>query len=318
MVEAHFSLRLLPSIVHRFARTKGKYTMYFVVSTGRSGTKTLATLLSLTGGCVCMHEPFPQLIMESSAYRYGTISDVELLDLLRETRSPHVDGSIYCESNQTLSLIIPLLSEAFPEARFLWLIRNGLDMVASAYAKQWYSGHSENHDRYEDCPPIERAWIDGRIRGDQCGDMSPDAWRRLDRFRRCCWYWDYVNRTIEDDLTQYAANRFELLRLEDLNERLPELLSWMGLKATITPVAKRTNVGKRKPYPWTEWSDAQRAAFEATCGELMDRLYPAWRTAAGQWAGIPYSRPASPIATIASMHRLVKWANVLLSPNRSR
>ena len=125
--------------------------MFFVLTTGRSGSKTVAHLLSLVGGFTCLHEPAPELIPESSAYRYGKAPADAVEKLLVETRSPHLDGSEYCESNQTLSLVIPALVRAFPQARYIWLIRNGLDMVASAYSKQWYSGHSENHDRYEDC-----------------------------------------------------------------------------------------------------------------------------------------------------------------------
>jgi hypothetical protein len=290
--------------------------MFFVVSTGRSGSKTTAALLSLISGCICLHEPAPELILESSAYRYGTITEPELRRLLKETRSPYLNGSVYCESNQTLALIIPLLCKVFPQARYIWLMRNGLDMVASAYAKQWYSGHSENHDRYEDCPPIERAWIDGRIEGDRCGDMNRLEWLQLDRFGRCCWYWNYVNRLIETDLERYASNRYELLRLERIDQRLPQVVHWMGLNAVIIPTAKRINVGKRVPYPWLDWTAQERATFEHWCGDLMDRLYPGWRTSGGDWVGVQYSKPSGLHAKIACMHGFVRHMNALFAPNR--
>jgi len=258
------------------------------VSTGRSGTKTLAQALDALEGCVCPHEPAPELILEFSAYRYGTVSRDELVQILLATRYPQVKDSIYCESNQTLSLIIPALVAAFPQARFIWLMRNALDFVASAHEKQWYTGHSENHDRYEDCPPLERAWIDGRIVGDRCGDMKTHEWNNLVRFGRICWYWSYINRLIEEDLGRYAPDSFRLIRLEEIEVKLRELVRWMGLQASILPEIGRFNVGKREPYHWSKWTSQQRVLFEKWCGDLMDRFYPKWRRAEGKWQGVPY------------------------------
>ena len=278
---------------------------------------TIANTLSLIDNCVCPHEPSPELILESSTYHYGNMSDDEIKGILRETRHHTIDGSIYCESNQTLSLLIPVLTDVFPDARYIWLIRNGLDVVASVYQKQWYTGHSENHDRYEDCPPIERAWIDGRIEGDRCGDMSTIEWNKLVRFGRCCWYWSYVNRIIESDLNKYAAGRFKLLRLEELDMELSKVIRWMGLKAAIVPTAKRYNVAKRNPYYWTMWTDQQRATFDYWCGNPMDRFYPAWRTHSGEWKGVEYHYHSGLLARLRSNHNFVKWINILLARNKT-
>lgn len=265
--------------------------MFFILSTGRSGTQFIAKLLSSVRGCVCSHEPAPELILESSGYRYGTVVKSELVKILRDTRSPTVDGFIYCEANQTLSLIVPALNKAFPEARYIWLIRNGLDFVASAYQKQWYSGHSENHDRYEDCPPLEKMWIDGRIQGDRCGDMNTDEWEKLDRFGRCCWYWSYVNRIIEHDLKMHCADDFMSVRLEEIDREFDNLVEWMGVEPLNAATMRRSNIAKKIPYHWTEWSKEQRRVFELWCGNLMDRFYPDWRIYTNESAKI-YVVPA--------------------------
>lgn len=292
--------------------------MFFIVSTGRSGTVTLAQTLSLIDGCIGVHEPAPQLIMESAEYRYGSVDERRLREILVESRHPRVRGSVYCESNQTLSLIIPVLIDVFPQARFVWLIRNGLDQVASAYSKQWYSGHSENHDRYEDCPPLERTWIDGRIEGDRCGDVSREVWQSLDRFGRCCWYWSYVNRLIGADLGALASEHFNLVRLEDLEAQLPELLDWMGLKTVLLPTPKRLNKGKRSAYPWTAWTPEERASFEEWCGPLMDRFYPGWRTSDGTWKGVEYRSRQRLGSNIGERDRIVAWVNRRFARNSTR
>lgn len=274
---------------------------------------TIAKTLSLINNCMCLHEPSPELILESSAYRYGNISVDEIKGILRETRHHTIDGSIYCESNQTLSLLIPVLTDVFPYARYIWLIRNGLDIVASAYQKQWYTGHSENHDRYEDCPPIERAWINGRIEGDRCSDMSSDEWDALSRFGKCCWYWSYINGVIKNDLKTYALDKYYFLRLEELDEQMGKLINWMGFKVAITPLAGQHNIAKKTPFHWTDWSAEERKIFERFCGQLMDRLYPSWRTSSGVWKGLDYRPTTGFFGGIRRNHKVVKWLNNMLT-----
>ena len=184
-------------VEHQILKQVREKNIFFILSTGRSGTKTIAE--SLSG--------LPD-------YRYGRLKDESLRQFLLETRQPIVNGEVYGESNQTLSLIVPVLAKSFPKAKFIWLIRSGLDVVSSIFSRQWYTGHSANHDRYEDCPPLEKAWIDGRIMGDLCGDVPFAKWKKMNPFARCCWYWAYVNRTIEKDLSDHCLvgshNRLKL------------------------------------------------------------------------------------------------------------
>ncbi|MFQ5509840.1 MAG: sulfotransferase [Leptospirillia bacterium] len=263
----------------------------FIVSTGRSGTTTLSRLLSQVEGCVCPHEPEPVLIAESSGYRYGDVSAADVAEVLAATRSASVDGKLYCESNQTLSLLIPVILQVFPHARFVWLIRNGMDVVSSAYQRQWYSGHNDVYERYEDCLPIQQAWIDGRVQGDRCGDVEASVWAAMSRFEKCCWYWGYVNRTIEADLNAHAAGRFHTLCLEELGEALPGLLAWLGFEGREPPPAQVTNVSRNEPYHWTGWSEDELAAFTRQCGPVMDARYPSWRQVVGSEGGRLFVAP---------------------------
>lgn len=286
----------------------------FVISTGRSGTTSLARTLTLVGNLDCLHEPAPELILESSGYRHGTTSAETVRRLLLQTRRAEC-GQRYCESNQTMALLIPEIVGAFADAAFVWLIRDGRDVVASAMQKQWYTGHSENHERYEDCPPIERAWIDGRIRGDLCGEVAPAAWRAMSRFEKCCWYWSYVNRTIAEDLAAHASTRFFRLHLERLNSQIGPLLGWLGLRTVITPVAKVHNRAKRPPYHWSRWTAEERASFVRWCGRLMDEDYAGWRDGE-TWRALPRER-TPPLDRILNANTMVvKTLNAALAKNR--
>jgi glycosyltransferase involved in cell wall biosynthesis len=266
--------------------------IFFVLSTGRSGTKTIAESLSGLPDCLCQHEPAPQLILESSAYRYGRLEDERLRQFLLETRQPIVNGKVYGESNQTLSLIVPVLAKSFPNAKFIWLIRNGLDVVSSIFARQWYTGHSANHDRYEDCPPLEKAWIDGRIMGDLCGDVPFAKWKKMNPFARCCWYWAYINRTIEKDLSDYCqVGNYRKLKLENFDQSFPEIAKWLGFGQISNQKTGRYNRAHYKLYSWQKWTLEERKTFLYWCGPLMDRLYPDWRILnQGFFDGLNYTR----------------------------
>jgi glycosyltransferase involved in cell wall biosynthesis len=253
--------------------------IFFVLSTGRSGTQTIARSLSELPDCVCLHEPAPQLILESSAYRYGRLDGKKLKQFILQTRCPVFNGKLYGESNQTLSLITPVLAASFPKAKFIWMIRNGLDVVSSIFSRQWYTGHSANHYHYEDCPPIEKAWVDGRIMGDLCGDVPFAKWKSMNPFARCCWYWAYINLTIEKDLSDFcSAGSYRKIKLEELDRDLPELVEWLGFGQAPDLKSGNYNRAHYNLYPWQKWTSEERKTFLYWCGPLMDRLYLDWRT----------------------------------------
>lgn len=287
----------------------------FVVTTGRSGSTTISAALSLMDRCECFHEPKPALIREASLYRYGEMKKENLKTMIGKSRPKSKSGKIYCESNQKLSLIIPVLKEVFSGARFLWLIRNGLDFVASAEQKRWYARESEDGVPYEQCSSIVQDWIDGRIEGDRCGEVSPEHWNEMSHFERCCWYWDYVNTVIRNDLKRYASGNYARLRLEDINIDLSRVLSEIGLNHLVAPAPARHNTAVNQPYHWTDWNQKEKNIFEKWCGETMDCVYPSWRRDDGTWVGVNYSSEVGISGFFRRRYRLVKWVNSLLAPN---
>jgi glycosyltransferase involved in cell wall biosynthesis/tetratricopeptide (TPR) repeat protein len=252
--------------------------MLFILSTGRSGTKTIADYLSTLNGCDCLHEPEPRLILESSNFRYGRLNQNELVGTLRRRRPLECLNSIYGESNQTLSLIIPALNEAFPKARYIWLIRNGLDVVASAVGRNWYTDRSMDGKTYNQCSRIEQEWIDGRVQGHLCGDVSKAEWELMSPFEKCCWYWGYINRLIEKDLQSLISPSARLLvKLEELEISAGSIARWIGLDAEENLLVPHQNRAHYPVFSPKWWSDSQWKSFDRWCGSLMDQLYPSWR-----------------------------------------
>lgn len=264
--------------------------MFFVLTTGRSGSQTMARVLSQSPNCVCPHEPDPQLLEECTGYREGRLEADELAEALRATRPTGGTGFVYGESHNRLALAIPALRAAFPEARYVWLVRDGRDFVCSALQRGWFDGPRPD--------PAHRRLERTRLRGDRIGAVDAERWRRWDAFRKCCWTWAFCNTLIRRELRGLGASAYGPVRLESLETQIDALAGYLGIlpppdgwqveraNARVEALAEVAtdplNRVDRRVH-WREWSTAQRAAFEKLCGEQMDALYPGWRGASGSW-----------------------------------
>jgi hypothetical protein len=245
--------------------------MFFVVSTGRCGSKSIAGLLNELPKISCVHEQQPALAYEARAYLKGDLSRQELVVILRDTRRPPQPGVRYGESNQKLSYMIDVLHEAFPDASFLWLVRNGLDVVASYYSRGAY--RQDEMELFNN--PSQ--WVRHRLRGYEVSAMSQAKWRMLDSFARNCWFWGWTNEKIKNDLNRIGA-KWLLVRLEDLETMRKKIASFLGLNQTVSPKVPRLNVSPGgKVSKARFWDRSQRESFTHFCGPLMDELYPGWR-----------------------------------------
>ncbi len=251
--------------------------MFFIVGTGRNGSQTIAALLDQSPDLRCYHEPEPRMICESTAYAYGRIDAEHLRQLLRETRPARIEGQQYGESNHKLSELIPLLHETFPTAKFIWLLRDGRAAVASMVARGWYRPWLGARFRF----PGVRQWEVCRIRGDEVGAMSWWEWHSLSPFEKCCWYWAHRNQRIKALLNECGAQWLHV-RLEDLDERMPELFTFLGVQppadANLPRRNQRSSAFDYEIIPAADWSPAQRSSFAYFCRDVMDAHYPGWRS----------------------------------------
>jgi len=245
--------------------------MIFILCTGRSGSKSIASLLNKFSDISCYHEPHPTLAYEVRAYLYGEISRQELIAFLKATRRSSKPEIIYGESNQKLSYIADVIQEAFPEAVFLWLIRNGLDVVASYYSRGAY------RDDEEDLYPTPSQWVKHRIKGYEVSEMSEGEWNLLDSFARNCWFWAWTNKKIKYDLMKIRA-KWLLIRLEDLDNMVGKIATFLGLSIETLPEVPILNFSiPEKITKVNYWDCSQRQNFIHYCGDMMDELYPEWQ-----------------------------------------
>lgn len=290
--------------------------MFFVLNTGRAGSKTIAQTLSQAPDCLCLHEPEPRLIEESVRYRYSELTQDEVVDLLRRTRPVSDDAEVRGESNNRLSLVVPALTEAFPDARYLWLVRDGRTVVASAMQRGWY-GEADQH-------PDANDWQRWRLQGDRAGAVPADTWASWDAFERNCWMWRYTNDLIHQDLST-AGEPWMTVRIETLGAQLGEICDFLGITPTEFVVGRANRRRQDRSdgianavarvETWHDWTDRQRRIFEDHAGELMDRLYPTWRDGE-DWRDVPGDSGADStvIATIPEADGVTSSAGMALVP----
>lgn len=247
--------------------------MIFVVSTARSGTQSLAEFLDNIEGVRAFHQRKPRLLREIAGFIRGEIDASTVAAKLRATRPETVDGLEYAESFNALSFAIPALLRAFPGCRFIWLVRDGRDVVSSFV--RFVSQH---------CSGLPERWPLHHVRADWTGDMTTGEWLELPLFQRCCWYWAATNRIIERELSGLPRERKFLLRLEFVEKEKSDLAGRFGLNIPASlgaPVVNQSML--RAPLLWPTWTTEQRTSFSMFCGELMDGLYPHWRDRHGRW-----------------------------------
>lgn len=261
--------------------------MFFVVCAGRSGSQTIARFLAQSPDCFVLHEPEPVFVKEATLYQYGLISHEMMKAIVLCTRPPFIKGKIYGESNHKLATLIPVLADAFPEARFIWLVRDGRDVVASTfYAREWYKAVDEIVNRPSNYPTALKEWTWYRLRGDLTGDMSTAQWEALTRFEKNCWLWRRTNEIIREHLYRLPQERWRLVRLEELRHRVRDVCEFLEITPPPAEAGKH-NVSPVEPTRWPQWPPFRREAFEKWAGSEMDRLYPGWRDVAGNWHPTP-------------------------------
>lgn len=260
--------------------------MFFILSSGRCGSSTVATGLNRSPDCLCLHEPAPRLVRDIVDCAHGQGDARELVKLLRITRQPVKDGKVYGESSLIFGLVVPVLREAFPEARYIWLVRDGRDVAASCHAWGHYRPVEESLRLGMPHKAVE--WARHRLRADLCGEMGPAEWEGLTRFEKCCWWWSKVNRLIESELARLPPERHLLVRLETLEAQGGGLWPFLGVRPPRRPDFSPRNASYDPVVGWDRWTQSERESFARLCGGVMDRLYPGWRDSGGNWRKVGF------------------------------
>jgi len=232
----------------------------FVLSTGRTGTKTLAALLGLSSNLFAYHEPRPKLFALSRlAYLYGYSSPAdEILAVAFATaRQELLDyalscGRGYAETSPHLTFLAPAILRTIPNARFIHLTRHPVAVVRSGVRRGWYAGHRYDPTRITPRPGTEDA----------------DRWSTYSVVQKNLWLWDATNRWILDFMSTLPPTQTLHIKAEDIFagriETLERLYSFVG--TTMPPLRKVHAILRRKlnaqkkgtpPMSEADWADLQ-------------------------------------------------------------
>ena len=252
--------------------------IFFVLGTGRSGTQTLAKILNQHPNISCHHEKSRQLIRLAAQYLHKEVSEHEVrkeLEFVFNEISVFDRNQYFGDSDQKLVALLPFIKEFLPDAKFIWMLRHPQKVIASTYARGWYSDKENEADSKFFMPYRYHIWENYRINGYKAGKFSKEVWERMDAFEKNCWYWSYWNQLIETELLAVKEENKILLYLEKLDSnQTKNICAFLGVEPIQLEVFRSNQAVTYKPLDWSSLTDTQLTAYEKYCGDSVRKWYP--------------------------------------------
>ena len=243
----------------------------FILSTGRTGTKTLAEGLAGDDILSPHQPPFSRLLtIASNYYLHGWLSKTFLERLVSRFREPQILQANCRYYIQVFSLdYIPakLISQKYPNVYIIHIVRDPRTFVPSYL--NWM------HTRFKSF--VANKLIPGwHPSGLFTGDVPWQIWIKMNEFERVCWQWNYKNRLLQqlfENNEQYIQVRFEDLLLSSSPDILCSALSFVGLPWENRFIQMFENVknSSRKTYfpKWSQLSSVQQSQLLNICRPQM-------------------------------------------------
>jgi hypothetical protein len=187
----------------------------FVLSTGRTGTETLAHLLNLSRDIFAYHEPTPNLYSLSKiAYdledQIIKISDFERLftTSLHSLRGSLWNESLSCgrgyaETSPQVTFLAPLFREIFPDAYFIHLVRDPKYVIRSGMRRGWFSDHP--YDEFRIQPKKDSSFF--------------KKWAEFSTLEKNAWLWAETNNWISSFVSSLPPSQRFVLPSEKLFQK---------------------------------------------------------------------------------------------------
>ena len=259
-------------------------SVVLIVSTGRTGTKAIATHL---GHCCsdlqAFHEPRPtrfHLRRTGNRYLCGQLPKPQLIDILSRHRDRMLaksPGRYYVESNPALSGFLDAFGDVFSDFRVVHVVRDPRTYVVSSLNWGVFRGARRALARFMPywLPKPDAITNSDSTAPDLHHDHKP--WVRMSGPERLAWHWSMLNRHLNRGQSLYG-DRYLRMKYEDLFSRdgsgFNQLLNWLGLppNSNLSSEANRENVNasRNRGFPkFTDWPPADRAALVHHCADLM-------------------------------------------------
>ncbi len=247
----------------------------FTLSTGRTGTQTMASMLELSSKVAAEHEPNPRLVKSTfDAYMdEGSEGWLERwTDFVLAVRddfvlSANAKGKVYVESNNRLTYVADAVLAAFPESKFVFSHRDPYKVIRSGMRRGAYTG-----------PNI--CWNFARIRP-RAGEPYLEEWDSMTPLQKEAWRWAKINQISVDFLEKLPADKkYELpatrLFSEDPNV-YREIFEFVGVDSPPLEEIKKV-MGQKINAQFHfggfkfEWTDETLAEVRPFIAEVAEQL----------------------------------------------
>jgi hypothetical protein len=260
--------------------------LVFILGSGRSGTKMAANLFAGVDHVESHHEYVRDAYQrEAALYFMGRLPRAQMVQRLQDIygAAAHYSRATYfVDSSNKLAWVAEVLPEAFPDARFVHLTRDGRKVASSFFHKlggHVYSDRGvkalrawlEHPDQHPMPPPPEDFWWVIP----QSGQPFHDEFGGFDQFQRCCYQWAESNRCVADVLAAAPQAGKLAVKLEALAASPDEVKRFLAFfdiafdDSFVEVLARPQHVYVPLDYPLTA---EQTAQFAAIGGPMMQRL----------------------------------------------
>ena len=253
----------------------------FCVGTGRCGTTLMAELVGKEPRVAASHERErlgATFHMFCKWHNIPVDSEGFLSAKEEDIRRDLAGRSFSLESSALLSHSLEELYERF-QAKFLWLIRNPADTVASFAVRGWFLRTPARRD-----PRLPPTYQNDEKARHFLGRNLPNGdeferWTTLSQIGRIAWFWQARNRAILEQFRRLPDSHCRMVRLEDLDfSRYCETAEFLGWRPQLDEgefsrlTQARINAGPNPPRKITEWSEEEIAEFEAEVAEIAEAV----------------------------------------------
>jgi hypothetical protein len=246
----------------------------FFLSTGRTGTKSLAEGLNCDE-IISLHQPpFSRLLtLASNYYLHGWLpwSGLRILvELIRESQIRRSNSKYYFQVYPLDYLPAKIISEKYEEVYIIHIIRDPRTFVPSYL--NWMHTRVKSY--------IANKMILGwHPSGLFVGKMPWRDWLLMGEFQRVCWQWNYKNYLLEclfAEDTRYFRISFEDLFFGNGPELLRGLLEVIGIpfpdRLLLDFFHHPKNVSRKVYFPkWKNWTLEMNHQLLFICGDRMKK-----------------------------------------------
>lgn len=260
---------------HHNQREEVRPNVVLILSTGRTGTRSLAHFLHTCFTDVSAYHttPYSRLFnVLGNLYRGGLFPERGLILLWERLKRQEVETCstpFFVDSNPHLFGMLPLANKLYQHLKIVHVVRDPRTYVRSHL----------NWARHRPASFVANYFIPfWQPNAFLLGEMGLEEWLGLSRFERYCWVWAFKNRDIESlagsDVPYYQVRFEALFGAAEAEETVNSLLAFMGLPRVAgvgAQLAQPMNETRKRSFPaWQHWPPEWCYRLDKWCSPLMN------------------------------------------------